>query len=83
MGRKFIECAIHHDWRRFGEATIFGWLERRAGKYLHSGYVYVAVPKIVGIRIATYENKLAVLIDLAGGKTMTVINEAGGSARVR
>jgi hypothetical protein len=37
QGRKSIHCVILHDgWREYGEATTFGWLERRAGKYLQS-----------------------------------------------
>ncbi len=40
LGREFIESAISYEWRRFGEATVFGWLERRTGKYLQSGYIY-------------------------------------------
>lgn len=37
---EFISCAIHHEFRRFGEATTFAWLERRDGKYLQFGVEY-------------------------------------------
>jgi hypothetical protein len=40
LGRKFVHCAVLHEWRRFGEATAFAWLERRTGKYLQSGVNY-------------------------------------------
>jgi hypothetical protein len=40
LGREFISCAIHHEFRRFVEATTFAWLERRSSKYLQSGVDY-------------------------------------------
>lgn len=38
MGRRFISWSICYEWRKFGEATASGWLERRSGKYLQSAF---------------------------------------------
>jgi hypothetical protein len=46
QGREFIECAALSEWRNFGEATIYGWLERRSGKYLQSSFVYHGTKEI-------------------------------------
>jgi hypothetical protein len=40
LGRRMVQCAVLHEWRRFGEATTFAWLERRSGKYLQSSVDY-------------------------------------------
>jgi hypothetical protein len=40
LGRQTAQCAVLYEWRRFGEATTFAWLERRSGKYLQSGVNY-------------------------------------------
>jgi len=39
-GRETIFCSVFYEWRKFGEASTFGWLERRSGKYLQSGVNY-------------------------------------------
>ncbi len=40
LGRRTAQCAVYYEFRRFGEATTFAWLERRTGKYLQSGVEY-------------------------------------------
>jgi hypothetical protein len=40
LGRRMVSCAVLHEWRRFGEATTFAWLERRSGRYLQSSMEY-------------------------------------------
>jgi hypothetical protein len=46
LGHEFIECAVLSEWRRFGEATVYSWLERRAGKYLQSTSEYHGTKEI-------------------------------------
>ncbi len=46
LGQRDIHCAILHEWRKFGEAVTFGWLERRSGKYLQSGIDYHGTKQI-------------------------------------
>ena len=60
MGRRCIQsCVPTYDWKRFGEALSFGWLERRTGKYIQSGVSYH------GTRLVT--QKLATLKLAANG----------------
>ena len=46
LGHEFIECAVLSEWRRFGEATVYSWLERRSGKYLQSTSEYHGTKEI-------------------------------------
>jgi hypothetical protein len=36
LGRRLVRSAVHYEFRKFGEATVFAWLERRSDKYLQS-----------------------------------------------
>lgn len=40
LGRRFVEAAVFYEHKKFGGAYASGWLERRDGKYLQSGFIY-------------------------------------------